>query len=93
MPKMPSKKVDTITNNEDAVRLEIYEGRLPLDQAQEELHRIKVAQMQAEIDRLKSWSAKRIEWPDLDTMADDLVAQAAPKPKLCPHCGKDITRE
>ena len=41
---MKSKFVDTITSNEGHVRLQIFEGRLPIDQAAEEMIRIAEAQ-------------------------------------------------
>lgn len=44
-------KVDFITSNEQHVRLEIFEGRLPIDRAGEELLRIERCQRQADRDR------------------------------------------
>lgn len=41
-------KVNTITSNEQHVRLEIFEGRLPLDEAGKELIRIARAQLASE---------------------------------------------
>lgn len=41
-------KVDSITSNEQHVRLEIFEGRLPLDEAGNELIRLARAQLAAE---------------------------------------------
>lgn len=57
---------------------------------QEDLLRIEVARLKDEIAHLKSWAGKRMEWPDHDAMERDLNEQAAPKPKRCPHCGKEM---
>jgi hypothetical protein len=44
---MKSKEVNTITNNGDSVRLRIFEGELPADEAYQELLRIEKVQHDA----------------------------------------------
>jgi len=46
---MKSKFVDTLTSNEEHVRLEIFEGRISLDKAGEEL----LALYKAQLDRAR----------------------------------------
>ncbi len=48
---MKSKSVDTVTTNEEHVRLRIFDGDLPLDDAGHELIRIAQAQLDAERSR------------------------------------------
>lgn len=48
---MKSKKVPTITSNEEQVRLEIFEGHLPIDEAGAELLRVEKAQHSVERQR------------------------------------------
>ena len=50
---MKSTSVDYITSNEQHVRMMIYDGDLPLDQAKDELLRIERAQRAAEVAELK----------------------------------------
>lgn len=50
---MKSTAVDYITSNEQYVRMMIYAGDLPLDQAKDELLRIERAQRAAEVADLK----------------------------------------
>jgi hypothetical protein len=50
---MKSRLVDTITSNEDSVRLRIFDGDLPADQATAELLRIELAQHEVTRRRLR----------------------------------------
>lgn len=50
---MKTTKIDTITSNEEVVRLAIYEGRVPLDRAGEEL----IALYKAQRDAARSWAS------------------------------------
>jgi hypothetical protein len=49
---MKSKKVDTITNNEEQVRFEIFAGTLPIEEAGAEMLRLEQAQHAATRRRL-----------------------------------------
>ncbi|WDR03633.1 hypothetical protein PSQ19_06065 [Devosia algicola] len=51
---MKSRLVDTITNNEDHVRMRIFDGDLSVDDAASELIRLAHTQNAARIERLSS---------------------------------------
>lgn len=51
---MKSTSVDHITSNEQLVRMMIFDGDLPVDQAKDELLRIEREQHKAEVAALKS---------------------------------------
>jgi hypothetical protein len=70
---MKSKSVDTITSDEELVRLRIYEGDIPLDQAGQELLALAKAEARRErqqhldmrtrtVLRLPLWSLLRMWW-------------------------------
>lgn len=46
--QVPSRKVETITSNEDQVRFEIFSGALPISEAAAELLRVEKCQHEAE---------------------------------------------
>jgi hypothetical protein len=50
---MKSRSVNTITNNEDSVRMRIFDGELPADEAIAELLRIERAQHEATLRLLR----------------------------------------
>lgn len=61
---MQTRKIDTITNNEDQVRFQIFSGDLQLSAAGAELLRVERAQHEAERQRhmaTRDWMGKEIE--------------------------------
>lgn len=46
--QVPSRKIETITSNEDQVRFEIFSGALPISEAAAELLRVEKCQHEAE---------------------------------------------
>lgn len=56
---MKTRTVETITSNEEHVRLAIFEGRLPLDKAGEELIDLYRRQAEAAENRLRDVLAER----------------------------------
>jgi hypothetical protein len=54
---MKSTSVETVTNNEDYVRLRIYDGEIPMDQAGAELLRLNALQRVRDNDRVKRMMA------------------------------------
>lgn len=54
---MKSKMVDTVTNDEDLVRLRIFDGELPLDAAGAELLRLNALERRRNGERVKQMMA------------------------------------
>jgi hypothetical protein len=50
---MKSRTVETVTNNEDYVRLRIFDGELPADEATKELLRLERCQHAATREQLR----------------------------------------
>ena len=68
---MKSRKIETITSNEDQVRFEIFSGTLPIDDAGAELLRLERAQHEAERRRHQNTrEAMGIEIERLQSEAD-----------------------
>ncbi len=58
---MKTRTVDSITNNEDHVRLRIFDGDLMVDEAAAELIRIARAQADTELARSREWQSRAWE--------------------------------
>ena len=54
---MKTRNIDTITNNEDHIRLKIYDGDLNIDEAGQELLRLTKTQLR--IERVRSLKYRR----------------------------------
>lgn len=78
---MKSRTVETITNNEEHVRLRIYDGDIPADEATAELLRIEKEQRRHERDRHHNVVAKlrshieTLEAPEVTFSDDKLRAE------------------
>lgn len=67
-PPMKNKLVEVITSDEEAIRLRIFEGSLPLEEAKEELYKTKISKLEKE---LKIMSSKLILPKTIEAKEED----------------------